>query len=319
MSKEKVVILWFKRDLRLTDHESLFQSVKFAQKNNTKILPIYIFEPSLEKADDFHLRHWKWILNSLLELKEAIPISIFYKDAELLFIELLKKYDVLRVFSHMETGNDLTYERDKAIKVLFKRHKITWKEYQHNGVIRGIKNRNSWDKSWVYFMTRPIKEVSVSPSFFTQIEINEKVDHLFRKFKNINIEVPAGEKEAFVTLKKFLNEKVNDYFKNISFPEKSRYHTSRLSPYIAYGNISIRQIWQECQRAKPNIKNKMSINQYMARLKWHCHFIQKFETEPNLEFKNMNAAFNNIRNKKIKNISMPGKKAKLVILLSMRP
>ena len=67
-----------------------------------------------------------------------------------------------------------------------------------------------------------------------------------------------------------------------------------ISPMV----ISIRQIWQEAQKSKSKIKNKISINQYMARLKWHCHFIQKFETDPTLEFINMNPAFNSLRKSK---------------------
>ena len=51
-------------------------------------------------------------------------------------------------------------------------------------------------------------------------------------------------------------------------------------------------------KKKPRIQNKMSINQYMARLKWHCHFIQKLESEPEIEFRNLNSAFNNIRTKR---------------------
>ena len=38
----------------------------------------------------------------------------------------------------------------------------------------------------------------------------------------------------------------------------------------------------------------------MARLKWHCHFIQKLESGPALEFVNVNSAFDHIRQKKNK-------------------
>ena len=167
-------------------------------------------------------------------------------------------------------------------------------------------------------MTRPIKKINIPSDVFTNIDDRKELEILIKKQNGTKLELIPGETESFVALNKFLNEKVNDYFKNISFPEKSRYHTSRLSPYIAYGNISIRQIWQECQRTKPNIQNKMSINQYMARLKWHCHFIQKFETDPRLEFKNMNPAFDNIREKKNKHYINAWKRVGQVIPWSMR-
>ena len=301
MDKENIAILWFKRDLRISDHEALFQAIKYSRKNNIKILPIFIFEPGLETENDTHPRHWKWIYESVLQLKEIIPISIFYQDAQNTFLNLLENYNVKTVFSHQETGNEVTYKRDISISRLLKSSDVVWREYQSNGVIRGLKNRNTWDKSWAYFMTRPIKEIDINPNDF--IELSDHISHeeFKQKFFHVDLELAPGEKNAKKALDIFLEEKIQSYFKNISFPDKSRYHTSRLSPYIAYGNISIRQIWKACQKAKPNISNKMSINQYMARLKWHCHFIQKFESQPDIEFKNLNSAFDHLRTKKNKN------------------
>ena len=42
----------------------------------------------------------------------------------------------------------------------------------------------------------------------------------------------------------------------------------------------------------------MSIDQFMARLKWRCHFVQKLEMETGIEFDNLNPAFDHIRKEK---------------------
>jgi deoxyribodipyrimidine photo-lyase len=38
-----------------------------------------------------------------------------------------------------------------------------------------------------------------------------------------------------------------------------------------------------------------SLNAFESRLWWHCHFIQKLESEPELEFENVNRAFDGMR------------------------
>ena len=298
MDKEPVIILWLKKDLRASDHEALFQSIKLARKKSIKIIVLSIFEPSIERSPDFHPRHWKWIIESLKKLKKRIPIHVYYQEVVQVLEEIANKYDVVRVISHQETGNDMSYKRDISVKKSLKSKKVPWKEYQNNGVIRGLKTRSIWDKSWVHYMTRPQKEIIIEDNLFIFPTGTENFLELEKKYHDVKIPSPPGETEAKVQLNLFLDEKINDYFRYISQPDKSRYHTSRLSPYITYGNISIRQIWQTCAKEKARITNKMSINQYMARLKWHCHFIQKLESEPQIEFRNLNSAFNNIRTKK---------------------
>ena len=298
MDSEPLIILWLKKDLRTSDHEALFQAIKLSKKTGAKVLPIFVFEPSIENSPDFHPRHWKWVIESLKELGERLPIHVFYQEVVETFKEIFDGFQVIRVISHQETGNDITYKRDISVKRYLKTKEVPWKEYQNNGVIRGLKSRNIWDKAWVHYMTRPMKEISIDKEIFLCLDKNDNLPKLDKKYLEIKVPGPPGETEAKKQLNLFLDEKINDYFRYISQPDKSRYHTSRLSPYITYGNVSIRQIWQTCAKEKSRIQNKMSINQYMARLKWHCHFIQKLESEPEIEFHNLNSAFNNIRTKR---------------------
>ena len=71
---------------------------------------------------------------------------------------------------------------------------------------------------------------------------------------------------------------------------------SRLSPYISFGNISLQEIYQRVSLSNlRSTQQKKSINAFKKRLAWHCHFIQKFYDEPNIEYENMNAAYNGLR------------------------
>ena len=103
---------------------------------------------------------------------------------------------------------------------------------------------------------------------------------------------PGGETYAWLYLKSFLKSRHIGYTKNISRPKESRISCSRLSPYLAYGNLSSRQIYQFFNRSTKN----RDITNFLSRLQWRCHFMQKFDDEPEMEFKNINKAYDTIRN-----------------------
>jgi deoxyribodipyrimidine photo-lyase len=295
MPKTKINILWFKRDLRVNDHQALNQALK----SPYPILAIYIFEPIIESNYDFDIRHWQFVYQSIVQLRKVFPVNCYYGNAIEIFNHLDNQFDIQGIFSHQETGVDITFRRDLHVKKFLEDKKISWSEFQSNGVIRGLKNRKTWDAAWAKYVNTPVNNTQINEDvFMTYSQVFQLSNELTNSLLERNHH--AGYKNALQTLDIFLKEKVEDYFSNISFPDKSRYHCSRLSAYISWGNISIREVYQACKKARSNIRNKMSIDQFMARLKWHCHFIQKLEMEPRLEFENLNPSFNGIREKKNK-------------------
>jgi deoxyribodipyrimidine photo-lyase len=255
---------------------------------------LFLFEPEVESYQDFDIRHWQFAYQSLCELK--IPIHMVYGSALDVFNELIKIYDINAVYSHEETGNKITYDRDREIKTLLKENSILWREYQSNGVLRGRKNRKGWDAAWAKYVNTPEQEFEINYSKFVISDKFGLNDSLKKRLLEKTF-IDAGEKKAREKVDTFIEEKVENYFSSLSYTDKSRYHCSKLSANISWGNISIRQVYQLCKKNRYKVKNKMSIDQFMARLKWHCHFIQKFEMEHQMEFKNLNPAYDSDRKK----------------------
>ncbi len=297
--KESINVLWFKRDLRLSDHQPLSNVLKESEKT----LALYVFEPIIENNYDFDIKHWQFVYQSLIEIKKSISVHLFYGEAQDVFNDIQRVYSIKSVFSHEESGVDITFKRDLNLKMYFSNQNIKWREYQSNGVIRGLRNRRSWETRWRSFMQTPIDLIKINEEKFIE-KFSSKLLLTSELEERVSVALPieAGESKADKRLNEFLNDKVDEYFKNISYPEASRYHCSLLSAYISWGNISIRQIYQSCLAKRVKIKNKRSLDQYMARIKWHCHFIQKFEMECDMEFENLNPAFNSIRQKKNKKL-----------------
>jgi deoxyribodipyrimidine photo-lyase len=53
----------------------------------------------------------------------------------------------------------------------------------------------------------------------------------------------------------------------------------------------MRMIYQYTNQHYENSKNKRAILNFVSRLHWHCHFIQKFEDECRMEFENVNSMY----------------------------
>jgi deoxyribodipyrimidine photo-lyase len=101
----------------------------------------------------------------------------------------------------------------------------------------------------------------------------------------------GGEDAANATLGDFLGRRAKRYHLDISKPWASRESCSRLSPYIAWGNLSIRQVFQALEAARERGESPRALEAFESRLHWHCHFIQKFEMECRMEFEDINRGY----------------------------
>tara|TARA_A100001015_G_scaffold86561_1_gene96186 strand:+ start:121 stop:507 length:387 start_codon:yes stop_codon:yes gene_type:complete len=127
--KEPINIFWFKRDLRLLDNEPLNNAV--SQKE--KLLLIYCFEPSLKKNKHYTSRHWNFIKESINDLNIYLKnidthIHTYNKEFTDVLKEIQDKFLVKKIFSHKETGLNITFERDILLKEYCQENSIQWEE-----------------------------------------------------------------------------------------------------------------------------------------------------------------------------------------------
>jgi deoxyribodipyrimidine photo-lyase len=295
--KTEINIVWFKRDLRFTDHEPLFT----AQQKSIPILLIYCFEPSLMSNDDSDVRHWRFVYQSLQDMQEKLKginaqLFIFHNEVINVFTEITKYFSINTVFSHQEIGNKISYDRDVLMHSFFKSKAIVWKEFQTNGIIRKLKNRSKWEERWQQKMTESPK--IIDETNWNIIKLEEGL-YITLKGKELSSEITStnkkfqhgGEYWAWRYMDSFIKERYINYSKNISKPSLSRKSCSRISPYLAYGNISMRMVYQYTKQHYNNSQNKRALTNFISRLHWHCHFIQKFEDECRMEFQNINRAY----------------------------
>ncbi len=282
MSKTALNIVWLKRDIRIQDHRPFYE----ANQSDLPYLVVHLYEPELFSQSVVSPRHLQFrhasvqVMNSNLT-PYNLSVTEAHCNAEEFFTHLSDTFDIQRIFSHQESGTQITWERDKAVKRICKTKNIKWTEYQRDGIIRGITNRKGWDRSWYATMSLPLiktdfksqEDIQFENPFSLPAEFKEKLSYYPKVFQ------PAGEINAWKYLYSFCENRGKNYMRHISKPLASRRGCSRISPFLAWGNISIRQA-AKFVKGHPNYAgNKRAFNAMITRLKWHCHFIQKFEVE----------------------------------------
>ena len=304
--KTPTQIIWFKRDLRVYDHAPLMAAAQAG-----KILPLYIIEPELWRLPDSSRRHWHFIHDSLRDLQADLaavgtPLVIRIGDATQVLEQLRHELGMFALWSHEETGNGWTYQRDIAVAQWCCANGIPWHELPCNGVVRRLKSHDGWAKLRDARMSTSILSV---PHIPTRIEnvvsqpLPEKNDRMFGD-TNIGSVQAGGRKEAIRTLESFLKERSRYYMQTISKPGVSARHCSRLSAHITFGTLSVREVEQATKAKMRALAGnndleaaffRRNLAAFLSRLAWHCHFIQKLEQQPDIEFKCMHPAFEGMR------------------------
>ncbi|XOV80106.1 MAG: deoxyribodipyrimidine photo-lyase/cryptochrome family protein [Aestuariibacter sp.] len=290
-------VVWLKRDLRLRDHEPLWR----ASQNPGPVILIYVIEPIMLNDPHMDIRHWRFIWQSLKDIDEQLKpfdtqVQLLTGDMTQILMNIRRSCTALTLYSYQEIGLAHTFERDKMLHRYCKQHDIQWQEACYGAVARGLASRHEWEKQWRGKMRAATYDVNLTeiawltaeqaaalslPDFSVPDSWQEPDEHFQL----------GGEKRAWHALHHFFKGRGKDYYWAISKPEASRKACSRLSPYLAWGNMSLRQMYQTLLQHWNTKGWRRALAALSSRLHWHCHFIQKFESECAMEFRPVNKAY----------------------------
>ncbi len=302
-------LVWFKRDLRIGDHEALARAADLGP-----CLCIYIYEPEVLRAPDFDPSHLVFINEGLRELRENLrglgsDLLLCHGEAVHVLNDLHARFNFKSMHSHQETGNAITYARDLRVLEWSRHANVRWEEYRQHGVFRGLRDRDGWAGRWNEVMRSPLIESPRRVDKPVGLECGPILSEaeLGLETSTKGLVQTGGESQGLDTLLAFLSERGERYRTEMSSPNTAVHACSRISPYLAFGQISMRTVLQETEarqriiRAEPKVKGVKrppwgaSMASFSKRLRWHCHFIQKLESQPELEWENMARAYDGLR------------------------
>ncbi|HEY3301154.1 MAG TPA: FAD-binding domain-containing protein [Methylophilaceae bacterium] len=302
-NKPLLRIVWFKRDLRVHDHAALSSAIK-----QGPILALYCWEPAIWQSSDASLAQQSFVGECLRSLRVAlaqmnVPLHISAAGIIETLNFLYKNQQVSELHSHEETGNLVSYAIDRAVADWCKIHRIPWHEHSQNGVVRRLKNRDDWHATWEERMQLPLAVLTKSDVLHPLLELPKHP--VTRASGEDKPKRQSGGREyGLAALNSFVSQRAMDYRGGISSPIKAEQASSRISPYLAWGCLSMREVVQANRLAiAENKADGLSsqhplmrgLHGFESRLHWHCHFMQKLESEPTLEVQHMHSAHANMR------------------------
>ena len=303
-------VVWFKRDLRVDDHLPL---VKAAAEG--RCLCLYIFEPEIYQSEEFDSSHLLFICEALRELRENLrqlggQLTIRVGSAREVLDRLHHDHSIDAIWSHEETGNRITFDRDRRVSRWAQQHGVPWHEIPQHAVIRRLKSRDGWSKQRnQFFKHAPVAATTTgelsSPAGVSAGSLPDAQSLGLTPTDKTGLQL-GGESHAKEALQSFLNERGQDYSAEMSSPVTAWDSCSRLSPYLAWGCLSMRRTIHSLRERQGQLRELRdsgepvgnwlkSLRSFESRLSWHCHFMQKLEDQPSIEFENMSRVYDGMR------------------------
>lgn len=296
-AEEKCVpqIVWFKRDLRVTDHRPLFEAAR-----RGAVLPLFIVEDEMLDAPDASARHWDFQRAALHGLDSKLralgaPLIIRQGEAVAVLEQLRRRHGIAGLWAHEETGNWISYMRDRRVRKWARETNVPFVESPRDGVIRRLETRDGWSRRWEERMAEPLTPAPERLRAAAGIEPGGLEPSTVAE---------ATRATAEQRLQSFLNGRGMRYTSGMSSPLTGEAACSRLSEYLAWGLLSMREVTTAARARAAELKGardaqsklwRQSLRSFEARLHWHCHFIQKLEDEPRLEQENLVRALDGLR------------------------
>ncbi len=299
--RERITLVWLKRDLRLHDHAPLAEASRRCRAGETA-LAIYVRETDYWATDKASEDQWGFVAECLRDLSTAFEkiggrlLIAEAPSAENVLEVLFERYEIAELLCHQETGNGWTFDRDKRVLRLCRERGVPVVEFLQNAVVRG-RNRppekpehQAFWREWITAPQIPAPEFWRSPSSLPSDLMTPEL--------STPVDVPrqrGGESLALGLLESFLGERCllhDGYRVEMGSPLHSHEACSRLSPHLTWGSLSTKRAAQAAiaREPRPPHGSIMHRNSFHRRLRWRDHFLQKFESLPWMEFRCINPA-----------------------------
>ena len=310
MSERRLQIVWFKRDLRTFDNTCLTQAAA-----NGPVLPILVVEPEYWRLQETSWRQFELLRQAIASLQGQLrdiggELPIWMGDAVSALEAIYAQTGAFDLWAHQETGNFWTFKRDVRVRRWCAEQSVPFAEPVQYGVWRESRlNRDRWAKDWDALMSQPIVPVpdriewsdEASDEFGDELPDASRLELFPDGIEGIQ---PGGRAAALATLHSFLYERGQDYRTDMSSPRLGAKGCSRLSVHLVAGSVSMRECYQATMQRIDELQGddsddakawRASSKAFIGRLHWHCHFMQKLESEPEMEFRPVARVYEGMR------------------------
>ncbi|MBD2107311.1 deoxyribodipyrimidine photo-lyase [Nodosilinea sp. FACHB-13] len=285
-------IVWFRRDLRISDHEPLLRAV-----GRGLVVPVFVFDRALLHHPETGSARVAFLLAALHALDADLKalggrLIVRSGDPVQVLPALIKETDADGIYAHTDVERIYGRVRDARLNQALGQRgmKIRW--FEPAASAADLIPYSQYRELWYREMGQPLvptpQQVPVPPEIPSDpLPALETLGHRADE-KPIP---PASTAAARALLQSFLTDKADRYYWQLSYPSAEA--TTGLSPHIKFGVISVRECVQTIRNAPDFGDNRVcrSHQQLISRLRWGNGFTQRFRYLPQLELRSLYRTF----------------------------
>lgn len=334
-------VVWVRRDARLHDNAVLAE----AAKSGRPVGVIVVFDDRWVRGTHCHFSHCQFVAEGLREMNAGLqqltgssnPLACFTGRTESVLAALHRSSagPIHSLWSHIVVGDAEHQMIDKGVGEWCRRVGCQWQQFDQYGLVEGgrlVKGKSVFARNFEEYMQRP----QLEPAVFKVVDQSVLVagggagptNFICDGFDWCTLGVPGsrrpeaqkgGEMLALEMLQDFLERRCINYSQGLSSPVSAWVSCSRLSTYLAWGQISLRRVVQETSKRQAALRGGCStsagervnivgvgskrreswlgsLSNFQSRLRWRTHFMQKLFDEPRLAMQNLCTGYDEMRN-----------------------
>jgi deoxyribodipyrimidine photo-lyase len=282
------IIVWFRRDLRLSDHAPLDAAV-----GRGSVLPLFVFDPALLHHPETAPARVAFMLSCLASLDQDLRqrggrLLLRTGDPVQVLPQLIRETGARGIYAYTDCERIYGRVRDARLNHILQQEQMRIRWFEPAGSVAELVAYPTYRRRWFRDM-----RAAMFPTP-TRVQVPDEVSsEPLPSLADLGLvadakPIPAGGTPmARQLLQEFLHHKLTRYYWQLSYPSAEA--TTGLSPYIKFGVISMRECVQAATALQKNEDHRirLSCKQLISRLRWGSGFLQRFRYCPQLELRSL--------------------------------
>ncbi len=272
---KKIGLVWLRDDFRLKKNHALIE----ATSKHDQVVAFFLYKK--KKFKDQEAQRW-WLSESLKEFRIKlinlnINLEVIITDTyKSFFKKLFSKKNYSIYWNRIYEPNYLKF--DEFLIENLQNSGVKFKIFKGNilNEFGEVKKNDGkpfkvftpyWRNAEKFYLEKiPSKDKKISKcekkiSFFNKTIDEKEIYPKKNWYKKFEEHWSPSEENAIKELKKFINNKLENYSEARNFP--NIHGTSKLSPFIKHGQLHVETIWEECNKNK-----NRGFGKFLAEIGW---------------------------------------------------
>jgi deoxyribodipyrimidine photo-lyase len=289
----KRTVVWFRRDLRMSDHLPLFRAAARGE-----VIPVFVLDRALLFHPETAVARVAFMLDCLKSLDGDLRsrsgrLIVRSGDPVEVLPALVRETQADGIYAYIDYERIYGRVRDARLNRALAEQDLRIRWFEPIAGTGELLRYPDYRKLWYGAMS---EDMVPTPSrvLVPDTVMSEAIPDVIALglLPDRKVIPPAGTDAARKLLQQFVEEKTDRYYWQLSLPSAEA--TSGLSPHIKFGVISIRECFQVARsrlKGETDRRVQLSLKQLISRLRWGSGFGQRFRYLPQLELRSLYSVF----------------------------